>query len=353
MENIASDFDLLIPTGEPWSTKYLLKPKPHSTFRFIDVFAGIGGFRLALQDVGGRCVCSIEKDKFARQTYLTNFSEKPMEDIFEVDPVTIPDHEILTAGFPCQPYSSSGQGLGLRDPRGQTIFPLLEIISKKRPQAVILENVVGFARKKHSHSREYLLSCLRDELGYYFPEPEILSAADFGLPQKRRRVFVVGFRSDLGIDKFSYPKESGEDHYFGHVRHRKAPAPSYYLSERFVRGMRRSAEKHKERGNGFRYAIIENDQLANCLMVGGDGWTRNLVKEYMIPDLIENPERGMSGLRRMTPREWARIQGFPEAFQIPVSNAQAYKQFGNAVAVPVARSVAHSVVKYLKAAGAF
>lgn len=163
-------------------------------------------------------------------------------------------------------------------------------------------------------------------------------------------VFVVAFRSDLGIREFSYPNATGQRHFFGHVRERKVPA-SYYLSHRFVRGMQRSAEKNKQRGNGFRSAVIRNDQLANCLMVGGDGWTRNLVKEYFIPDLIENPKRGMSGLRRMTPREWARIQGFPEAFQIPVSNAQAYKQFGNAVAVPVARAVGHAVVERLNAAG--
>ena len=343
--------DLLIPSGQPWATKYSLRPRVRPKFRFIDVFAGIGGFRLALQDVGGQCVLSIEKDRFARQTYLTNFGESPAEDIYDVDAGSVPDHEILTAGFPCQPYSSSGRGLGLRDPRGQTIFPLLEIISKKKPLAVILENVLGFTRSRHQHSREYVLSCLRNELDYFVPEPEILRAVDFGLPQKRRRVFVVAFRKDLGIHEFSYPCVTPEKHFFGHVRERTPPDASYYLSERCVRGFRRCAKRHKSRGNGFRYAVIENDQLANCLMVGGDGWTRNLVKEYYIPDLIENNERGMSGLRRMTPREWARIQGFPDFFQIPVSKAQAYKQFGNAVAVPVARAVGHVVVQRLNAAG--
>lgn len=351
MKHSITDLDLLIPSGQPWATKYSLRPKVRPRFRFVDAFAGIGGFRLALQDIGGRCVSSIEKDKFARQTYLTNFGESPAEDIYDVDAESIPDHDILTAGFPCQPYSSSGRGLGLRDPRGQAIFPLLEIIARKKPLAFILENVVGFSCSKHRHSREYLLGCLRNELGYYVPEPEILEAVNFGLPQKRRRVFIVAFRGDLGIREFSYPRGSGEKHYFGDVRERGQPAAAYYLTERCVRGFQRCARKHKQRGNGFRHAIIENNELANCLMVGGDGWTRNLVKEYSIPDIIENHERGMSGLRRMTPREWARIQGFPESFQIPVSNAQAYKQFGNAVAVPVARAVGHAVVARLKASG--
>ena len=323
------------------------KPK----FKFIDLFAGIGGFRLAMQNLGGKCVYTSEWDEQAKKTYQANFGEVPFGDITkEETKAFIPDgFDILCAGFPCQAFSIAGRRGGFEDTRGTLFFDVAEVIRRKKPKAIFLENVKGLRNHDKGKTLNTILNVLREDLGYYVPEPQILNAKDFGVPQNRERIFIVGFRGDLGIEKFEYPKGLKEPVTFEDVKERETVSVKYYLSDTYLNTLINHKKRHESKGNGFGYEIIPDDGTANAVVCGGMGRERNLVYDDRLEDFtpITNikGEVNRQGIRKMTPREWARLQGFPDNFIIPVSDASAYKQFGNSVAVPAIQATANEIIK--------
>lgn len=320
-------------------------------FTFIDLFAGIGGFRMALQSLGGQCVFSSEWDLQAQKTYAANYGEAPVGDITkESTKSLIPDgFDILCAGFPCQAFSIAGRRGGFEDTRGTLFFDVADIIRRKKPKAIFLENVKGLINHDKGQTLKVILNTLREDLGYYVPAPKVMNAKDFGVPQNRERIFIVGFREDLHVDSFEYPAPSGIPVAFEDVKE-KVPVPAkYYLSTQYLKTLVNHKQRHAAKGNGFGYEIISDDAISNAIVVGGMGRERNLVYDFRITDFTPQTrikgEVNREGIRKMTPREWARLQGFPDEFRIVVADASAYKQFGNSVAVPAIRATAEKVLE--------
>ena len=325
------------------------------TFTFIDLFAGIGGFRMAFQHLGGQCVYTSEWDKDAQRTYKANFGEVPFGDITKEETKSyIPDgFDILCAGFPCQAFSIAGRRGGFEDTRGTLFFDVAEIIRRKKPKAVFLENVKGLMNHERGRTLDTILNVLRNELNYYVPEPQIVNAKNFGVPQNRERIYIVGFREDLGIDDFIYPIPTDDTKTFADIKEEHAVPSKYYLSTQYLDTLRKHKARHVDKGNGFGYEIIKDDGTANAIVVGGMGRERNLVIDDRITDFTPTTkikgEINREGIRRMTPREWARLQGFPDNFIINrVADASAYKQFGNSVAVPAIQATAQEILFTIK-----
>jgi len=309
-------------------------------YTFIDLFAGIGGTRLAFENVGCRCVFSSEWDRFAQQTYHANFGEVPRGDIVQIESGAIPNHDILVAGFPCQPFSISGVSKkrslnkpdGFSDPaQGTLFFEVKRIIRDKRPRAFLLENVKHLQRHDRGRTFNIIMNSLAQDLGYtvYF---EVIDAR-LVVPQHRERIYIVGFREPTW---FSFPKLPDL-----RPRLRQILEPSvgdkYTLTDHLWQYLQQYAEKHRALGNGFTYGLANLDGVSRTLSARyyKDG------SEILIPQQGKNP-------RRLTPRECARLMGFPDSFRIPVSDTQAYRQFGNSVAVPVVEAIARAMVTALE-----
>ena len=303
-------------------------------FTFIDLFAGIGGMRQAFEQHGGKCVFSSEWDKFAQQTYEANFGEKPHGDITAISSSEIPRHDVLIAGFPCQPFSHAGLKKGFLDTRGTLFFDVARIINDKKPSLVLLENVKGFTSHDKGRTFATVMAAL-DELGYE-TYSQVLNASDFGLPQNRERIFIVGVnRRKIRGAHFDFPEPPRTSVKVGDILERKVDA-KYVLSNKLWAGHKRRLREHRKRGNGFGYSLFTRDSPRTSTISARyykDG------SEILIAT-TGNP-------RKITPREAARLQGFPESFVIPVSDTQAYKQFGNSVAVNVISALAKEMVKLL------
>ena len=329
-------------------------PTPENyKFKFIDLFAGVGGFRLAMQNLGGKCVFTSEWDKDAQKTYRANFGEVPFGDITKEETKKfIPDgFDVLCAGFPCQAFSIAGKRGGFEDTRGTLFFDVAEIIKRKKPKAIFLENVKGLRNHNGGKTLATILNVLRNDLDYFVPEPQIINAKNFGVPQQRERIYIVGFRKDQGVTEFEYPKPLKKKVKFADVKEKKVPATKYFLSTQYVQTLINHKERHESKGNGFGYAIIPDDGIANSIVVGGMGRERNLVYDHRITDFTPTTHiKGTvnrEGIRKMTPREWARLQGFPDKYVIPVADASAYKQFGNSVAVPAIQATANKLLELI------
>jgi DNA (cytosine-5)-methyltransferase 1 len=329
-------------------------PTPEDyTFKFIDLFAGIGGFRLAMQNLGGKCVFTSEWDKEAQKTYRANFGEVPFGDITKEQVKDyIPDgFDVLCAGFPCQAFSIAGKRGGFDDTRGTLFFDVAEIIKRKKPKAIFLENVKGLRSHDKGNTLETILNVLRNDLGYYVPEPQIINAKNFGVPQNRERIYIVGFRKDLKITKFEYPKPLKKKVTFANVKEKKVVPTRYYLSTQYLQTLHNHRNRHASKGNGFGFEIIPDNGISNAVVCGGMGRERNLVIDDRITDFTpETKIKGVvnrEGVRKMTPREWARLQGFPDKYLIPVADASAYKQFGNSVAVPAIQATANKILEII------
>lgn len=313
-------------------------------FTFIDLFAGIGGMRLAFESHGGDCVYSNEWNKYSQQTYFANFGEQPDGDITKVDARIIPAHDILVAGFPCQPFSiagvskkqSMGRATGFEDKtQGTLFFDVCRILKAKRPKAFMLENVKNL--KSHDRGRTFkvIMESL-EELDY-----EVFYAVLDGqnyVPQHRERILIVGFdRKRYGDDvKFEFDITPVEPKPVMRDILETDPDSKYTLSDKLWLYLQGYAEKHKAAGNGFGYGIAEPDGISRTLSARyyKDG------SEILIAQEGRNP-------RRLTPRECARLQGFPDSFKIVVSDTQAYRQFGNSVVVPLMADVAGLIVAKL------
>ena len=322
------------------------KSSNSSAFTFIDLFAGIGGMRIAFENAGGHCVYSNEWNKYSQQTYFANFGDQPEGDITKVDADTIPDHDILVAGFPCQPFSiagvskkqSLGRATGFEDKtQGTLFFDVCRIIKAKRPKAFMLENVKNLC----SHNKGKTFRVIREslnELGYqiYY---KVIDGQAF-VPQHRERIIIVGF------DTKRYYSDSIN---FDFIINPQEPTPAmkdiletepdekYTLSDKLWTYLQNYAAKHKAAGNGFGYGIASPEGISRTLSARyyKDG------SEILIEQKNKNP-------RRLTPRECARLQGFPDTFIIPVSDTQAYRQFGNSVVVPLMSAVAQLLVNEME-----
>lgn len=346
ISNVSSQYSLF---SDLFSVPFL--PIDNPKFTFIDLFAGIGGFRIAMQNLGGKCVFSSEWDKQAQKTYLLNYGEVPFGDITKESTKSfIPDDfDILCAGFPCQAFSSAGKRLGFDETRGTLFFDVAEIIRRKRPKAFFLENVKGLLIHDKGKTIQTILKTLREDLDYYVPEPQIINAMNFGVPQHRERIYIVGFRKDQNIKEFKYPTPTDNSKIFSDIKEEKAVSAKYYLSTQYIKTLIAHKERHAAKGNGFGYEIIPDDGVANAIVVGGMGRERNLVIDNRLEDFTPvtkiKGEVNREGIRRMTPREWARLQGFPDNFIIGVADASAYKQFGNSVAIPAIQATAKEIIK--------
>lgn len=299
--------------------------------RVIDLFAGIGGIRTGFERIGAKSVFSSEWDEPAQKTYRANFAEIPFGDITKFKPEEISPFDILLAGFPCQPFSQAGKKLGLADTRGTLFFDIAKILEYHRPRVVFLENVKRF--KSHDSGRTFeTINNILEQLGYEVYS-KVLNAKDFGVPQNRERIYIIGF---LGKTNFSFPEPSGIKTRLGNILEKKVD-PKYTISDKLWAGHQRRKKEHREKGNGFGYSMFnENSEYTSTISARyyKDG------SEILIEQKGKNP-------RKLTPREAARLQGFPDSFKIPVSDAQAYKQFGNSVAVPVITALAKEVLKSL------
>lgn len=342
------------------------KKKPDGSFSFIDLFAGIGGLRLGFEEIGGKCVFTSEWDRFSVETYLANHKcdHKVAGDITKVDVADIPSHDVLLAGFPCQPFSlagvskknSLGREHGFRcDAQGTLFFDVARIIEHHRPRAFLLENVKNLLSHDKGRTFEVIKRTLTEELGYTI-NFKVIDAKAF-VPQHRERIFIVGFRTECG---FSFedldlpevskgprmksvlhpedgPKEANDKHFtdeLGNV------SSKYFLSDKLWNYLQAYAEKHRLKGNGFGFGMVTPEDTCRTLSARyhKDG------SEILISRGSENP-------RRLTPRECARLMGFEKkgksAFKIPVSDTQAYRQFGNAVVVPVVAAIARHMAPYI------
>jgi DNA (cytosine-5)-methyltransferase 1 len=344
-----STLDFLKAQSISWDVPF--PPSENFSFTFIDLFAGIGGMRLAFQQLGGRCVFSSEWDLQAQRTYMTNFGELPFGDITKVDSNFIPPHDVLVAGFPCQAFSIAGFKGGFEDTRGTLFFDVARIIAERKPKAFFLENVKGLVGHDKGKTLDVILRTLRDDLGYFVPDPKVMNAKDFGVPQNRERIFIVGFKNKKSAERFSYPKPLKTAKTIADIKEQDTVPVQYYLSQQYLSTLKAHRKRHSDKGNGFGYEIIDDQGIANAIVVGGMGRERNLLIDHRLTDFtpktnIKGPVN-RDGIRKMTPREWARLQGFPDKFLIEVSDAQAYKQFGNSVAVPAIRATAQNLVKTL------
>lgn len=333
------DFQYYLPIK--WDVPF--PPPENPTFKFIDLFAGIGGIRLAFQNNGGKCVFTSEWDSFAKKTYEANFGEVPFGDITQVSEKEIPDHDILLGGFPCQPFSIAGvskkNSLGrqhgfLDKTQGTLFFDIARIIEHKKPKVFMLENVKNLV----SHDKKKTFKVITEtltELGYSI-HYKVLDAKYY-VPQHRERIIIVGFKTSVFKEKetFEFPEPPNTELAIREVLEKKVDS-KYTLSDKLWNYLQEYKKKHQAKGNGFGFGLTDLNGVSRTLSARyyKDG------AEILIPQRGKNP-------RRLTPRECARIQGFPDKFIIPVSNNQAYKQFGNSVAMPLIQAVGKNIVKEL------
>lgn len=322
-----------------------MTPSKTPAFSFIDLFAGIGGMRIAFEDCGGECVFSSEWDRFAQQTYAANFGDVPHGDIREIVAADIPPHDILVAGFPCQPFSISGVSKknalgrphGFDDPtQGTLFFEIKRVLEAHRPHAFLLENVKNLGSHDRGRTFAVIMEALTRDLGYTVYH-QVIDAAAF-VPQHRERIFIVGFREPVD---FNFPATNPLAGPPLRTILEDEVDPKYTLTDHLWTYLQNYAEKHRAKGNGFGFGLADLDGVSRTLSARyyKDG------SEILIPQRGRNP-------RRLTPEECSRLMGFRQlrpGFRIPVSDTQAYKQFGNAVVPPVVAEIGRAMVERLDA----
>lgn len=308
-------------------------------YRFIDLFAGIGGIRTAFEPFG-ECVFSCEWDVKAQETYEANFGHKPVGDIRTVNEKEIPDHDILLAGFPCQPFSIAGvskkKSLGrehgfLDETQGTLFFDIARIIKEKQPQAFLLENVKNLRSHDKGNTFKVIKKVLED-LGYTVYS-EVINARGL-VPQNRERIYIVGFKKPLKFEFPVIPKGGPPLHTILEANVEE----KYTLSDKLWNYLQAYKEKHAKKGNGFGFGLADLNSYSRTLSA----------RYYKDGSEILIPQGEGKNPRKLTPRECARLQGFPDSFKIVVSNTAAYKQFGNSVAVPVVSLIAERIVQAIE-----
>lgn len=318
-------------------------PEAKPKFTFIDLFAGIGGFRIAMQEAGGRCVFTSEWDSKAKETYSKNYGEVPFGDITQFTKSMeggdllvngIPQHDILCGGFPCQPFSQAGLKRGFEDARGTLFFDILKIAKERRPKVLFLENVKRL--KTHDSGKTFSVICNSlKEIGYKV-YAKVLRAYDFGVPQNRERIFIVAFSEPIHFEFPEAPKLNERQKLGGYLE--ENPDEKFTISDAMWSGHQRRLREHREKGNGFGYSLFD-EQSNYVSTISARYWKDG--SEVLIAQKGRNP-------RILTPRECARIQGFPDQFEFHDSKRYAYQQFGNSVAVPVIKAIGEQILKALR-----
>ena len=301
-------------------------------FKFIDLFAGIGGIRIPFQELGGQCVFSSEWDKFSQITYQVNFGEIPHGDITKINAEDIPSHDLLVGGFPCQAFSQAGLKKGFQDTRGTLFFDIARILKHHKPKAFLLENVKHLKGHDSGKTFKTIMNVLR-EIGYQTIEYKVLNAKDFGVPQNRERIFIFGY---IDFIFFQFPEPLNLKTRVGDVLDDNVPE-KYTISDLMWNSAKRRKENNQKRGYGFGFSLFNEDSE----------YTSTISARYYKDGSEIWIDQGNKNPRMLTPNEARKLQGFPEDFAIPVSNVQAYKQFGNSVSVPVIRAIAEKIVKFL------
>ncbi|MDP1559073.1 MAG: DNA (cytosine-5-)-methyltransferase [Nitrosomonas sp.] len=381
---IAKYLDIDVRTVRRWETRQTSPPvylvhalqqllpfgddRPAGTFDFIDLFAGIGGLRKAFEQIGGRCVFTSEWDSYAQKTYAENFRDgHPIAgDITQVQAADIPDHDVLLAGFPCQPFSIAGvskkNALGKAhgfacETQGTLFFDVARIIETKRPRAFLLENVKNLVSHDKGRTFDVIRRTLTNDLGYHI-HYRVIDGAHF-VPQHRERILIVGFRKPVAFDFDALPlppkgihklkdilhRTDGsepvlpwdEERFFDHKKLR--PQDKYTLTDNLWLYLQNYAAKHKAKGNGFGFGLVKPGDVTRTLSAR---YYKDGSEILVYQGTRKNP-------RRLTPRECARLMGYPDTFRIPVSDTRAYKQFGNSVVIDVMAHVAKLMLPMLEA----
>ena len=325
----------------------------------IDLFAGIGGIRMGFDRAFGKGIKTVfvsEWDEYAQQTYKANFFDKfdIAGDITKVKEEDIPGFDICLAGFPCQAFSRAGKHMGFKDDykgicRGTLFQDVARICDYHKPKIIFCENVKGLTIHDHGNTFKVIKGTF-EALGYKV-FTKVLNSKDFGVAQNRERIYIVCFRNDIAPDTFEFPEGSKQDVCIRDILD-NAPVPSkYYLSDVYMATLRAHKARHEAKGHGFGYVVRDLDGIAGTIVCGGMGREGNLIKDErehsMIPSTHIKGEINKESIRKMTPREWARLQGFPEDFVLPLSDVHLYKQFGNSVTVNVIEAIAKNIKKAL------
>jgi len=319
-------------------------------FRAIDLFAGIGGIRLGFMQAFNdeiKFVFSNEIDPYCCQTYEANFNENSIGDITQLNPKDIPDFDILLAGFPCQAFSIAGRKEGFDDTRGTLFYNIAQILNVKKPIAFLLENVSHLINHDRGRTFQVIKDILEEDLNYNI-HFAILNAKDFSLPQNRPRIYIVGFKDNL---QFKFPTPTKEKVRLEEILEQDIE-DSYYLSQQYLNGLKKHRARHEAKGNGFGYLVVPRNGIANAIVCGGMGKERNLVFDETLADCWKKEGdnlqlRNNEGIRKMTEREWARLQGYPESFTFPVAKTRIYRQLANSVPIPVIKAIALEIRRSL------
>lgn len=334
-----------------------------TTYKAIDLFAGIGGIRMGFDQAFGKKIETVfvsEFDEPAQKTYRANFDD-PFDisgDITQIEASQVPDFDICLAGFPCQAFSLAGKRKGFDDDykgraRGTLFFDMLRICTDRdnKPKVIFCENVKGLPIHDRGRTFETILGALREE--GYVPFYKVLNSKNFGVPQNRERIYIVAFREDIAPETFDFPTHAGKKKTIEDILDDAPISPKYYLSDVYMETLRRHRAHHEALGHGFGYEIRELNGIAGAIVCGGMGRERNLIIDHrehsMTPVTNIKGEINKEDIRKMTPREWARLQGFPDSFNLTLADTQLYKQFGNSVTVPVIKAIANRIKEELNA----
>ena len=328
---------------------------PMKKLNSIDLFAGIGGIRLGFDQAFGdslRTVFVSEWDEHAQKTYKANFTDEfeIAGDITKIEETDVPSFDICLAGFPCQAFSLAGQRKGFKDnfkgkARGTLFFDVARICALHKPKVIFCENVKGLIIHDKGRTFDIIKGTL-DELGYTVHE-RVLNSRNFGVPQNRERIYIVAFRNDIDSTDFKFPESTDSSKRIKDIIEEQPVSAKYYLSDVYMETLRRHRARHEAKGNGFGYEIRDWEDVAGAIVCGGMGRERNLLIDKRQTDLTPvthiKGEVNKEGIRKMTPREWARLQGYPDTFRLPLADVHLYKQLGNSVSVPVIKAIAENI----------
>lgn len=328
-------------------------------YKSIDLFAGVGGIRMGFDNAFEKQIKTVfvsEWDEYAQKTYKANFKDDfgIAGDITQIDEKEIPSFDICLAGFPCQAFSLAGKRQGFEDDykglcRGTLFMDVARICEEHKPSVIFCENVKGLVI--HDKGRTFKIICKTfEDLGYKVFH-KVLNSKNFGVPQNRERIYIVAFRNDIAPDKFVFPETTDDTKRIKDIVEEKPVPAKYYLSDVYLETLRQHKARHESKGNGFGYEIRDWDDVAGAIVCGGMGRERNLIidkrQKKLVPTTHIKGEINKEGVRKMTPREWARLQGFPDSFELPLADTHLYKQFGNSVTVNVIEAIALKIKEVL------
>lgn len=328
-------------------------------FKAVDLFAGIGGIRIGFDNAFNNSIQTVfacEIDKYAQQTYKGNFQDSfdIYGDIQKIDEKNIPKFDICLAGFPCQAFSIAGQRKGFNDDykgtcRGTLFLDVARICDHHKPKVIFCENVKGLLIHDKGRTLSTIIRTFED-LGYKVFY-QVLNSKNFGVPQNRERIYIVAFRKDIAPQFFIFPKATDDSKRIKDILESNAVAAKYYLSDVYLETLRKHKARHEAKGHGFGYEIRALDGIAGTIVCGGMGKERNLLIDKRQKDLTPTThikgKINTEGIRKMTPREWARLQGFPENFKLLLADTHLYKQFANSVTINVIEAIAVKIKEIL------